>query len=428
MAGRKCVTEAGPATRLTPAWILLPLVLAIAVLNYADRYLLAGLSMPVKREFALTDSFMGLLLGPAFALLYGLLAIPASRLADRTSRIAILASGCAIWSLFTMLTAFASAPWMLALSRVGVGVGEASYQAPVAALIASYFPVDKRGKVFGLLATAIYLGQILGYTGGPAIAAQTGSWRNAFLFIGLSGLVVAVAAFALIREPHRAPNAAKPEALLPIFKRAWKLASFRNMAFGMAFGTLSGLVFGLWGTALYERAYGITTKEAGAAFGLAMSIPGLIGTLAFGALADRLAKKGMRGPLLLSAGALLFATMMTLCVTWAPTKTMAMLFSVPCGLLGGGWSVGIIAGLQFLFPERYRATGTALAMLAVTLIANAAGPLIAGRLSDLFPGEGAHSLRMALSIVIPVGFIGALLMWRASKTLDADQAALAAQG
>jgi MFS family permease len=424
MAGRKCVIEPNRAQRLTSAWILLPLVLSIAVLNYADRYLLAGLAEPVKREFALSDGFMGILLGPAFALLYGLLAIPAARLADRTSRIAILAGGCALWSLFTLLTAQASAPWMLAVARAGVGVGEAAYQAPVAALLASYFPVEKRGKVFGLMATAIYLGQILGYTGGPAIAATSG-WRTAFLSLGLAGLVVATASFLLIREPPRAASASAPQPLLPLFARAWRLASFRNIALGMALGTLSGLVFGLWGTTLYERAYGITTREAGAAFGLAMSIPGLIGTLGFGVIADRLARRGMNGPLKLAATALFCATLMILCVTWAPTKTMAMIFSIPAGLLGGGWSVGMIAALQFLFPERFRATGTALALLIVTLIAHVCGPPLAGALSDLFPHGGAFGLRMALSLVIPVGFVGALLMWRAGRTLEADQQTLA---
>ena len=86
---------------------MLPLLLGIAMFNYVDRYLLAGLAEPIRREFSLSDGTMGLLMGPAFALIYSVAGIPIARLADRTSRIAVITAGCATWSLFTALTAFA---------------------------------------------------------------------------------------------------------------------------------------------------------------------------------------------------------------------------------------------------------------------------------------------------------------------------------
>lgn len=77
--------------RLTPRPLVLGLLLGIAVLCYADRYLLAGLAQPIKREFGLSDTVLGVLLGPAFALLHTVLGVPAARLADRWSRIAVAA-------------------------------------------------------------------------------------------------------------------------------------------------------------------------------------------------------------------------------------------------------------------------------------------------------------------------------------------------
>lgn len=413
--------------KLTNRWLVLILILCIALLNYADRYLLAGLAEPVKAEFALSDSFMGLLLGPAFALLFTVMAIPIARLADRMSRILIITLGCAVWSGFTILSGMATSPWMLASARIGVGIGEAAYQAPAAALIAAYFPVQQRGRAFAVLGTAVYFGQMLGYAGGPAIAADHG-WRAPFELLGATGIIVAAIAYLIIREPQRAKAGPEPDqpllALWPLFKSLWAARSFRNLTVGMGFGTLSGVAFAMWGPALFERAYNVPNEAASTTFGLAFGIPGLIGMMAFGVLADRLARQGMRRPVLMAALALAAATVMILAVTWAPNLGAARMLAIPSGLLGGGWAIGVITGLQYILPERHRATGTALALLIMGLMGNVAGPYIAGVLSDVLPGEGAQRLRLGLTLIIPLGVIGSWLMLRAGRTIEADRALL----
>lgn len=418
--------EAGTAVPLTNRWLFLGLLLIIALLNYADRYLLAGLAEPVRAEFKLSDSFMGLLLGPAFALLYCILAIPIARLADTTSRILIVCLGCALWSGFTILSGLAQTPAMLALARIGVGVGEAAYQAPSAALVAAYFPVAQRGRAFAIMGSAIYFGQMLGFVGGPAIAANHG-WRSAFEVVGACGLVAAACTYAIVREPprERVQRARNAESLFALFLRLWAHPSYRRMTLGMACGSLSGIAFGMWGPALFERVHAVPTAQASATFGTAFGLPGLAGMLGFGFVADRFSKHGPGWLLRLSAGALLMATAMILAVTWAPSLALARLFAIPSGGLGGGWSIGIIAGLQFVLPERHRVSGTALALLVIGLAGNVLGPLATGRLSDLFAGTPAQSLRFGLTIIIPSGFVGAWLLWTAGKTIAADQAALA---
>ena len=422
MAERKCVTEPAVAARLTNRWLFLGLLLVIALLNYADRYLLAGLAEPVRAEFALSDSFMGLLLGPAFALLYCILAIPIARLADRASRILIICLGCAIWSGFTILSGLAETPVMLALARVGVGVGEAAYQAPGAALVAAYFPIAQRGRAFAILGSAIYFGQMLGLVGGPAIAAAHG-WRTAFEVIGACGLIIAACSFLIIREPPRAPLAAAPahEPLVALFARLWARPSFRRMTLGMAMGTLSGVSFGMWGPALFERVHAVPTEQASASFGLAFGLPGLGGMLIFGFVADRFARHGPGWLLGFSGAALTLATALILAVTWAPDLSSAQWLAIPSGLLGGGWSIGIIAGLQYVLPERIRVSGTALALLVIGLAGNVIGPLAAGQLSDLFAGSPAQSLQFGLSVIIPSGFLGGWLLWTSGRSIAADR-------
>lgn len=426
MAGRKCVTDAGGG-RLSNKWIVLAMMLAVSLVNYGDRYLLAGLAEPIKREFAVSDGFMGLLMGPAFALLYSLIAVPIALYADKASRIMIICSGCVVWSGFTILSGLAASPWTLALARVGVGVGEAAFQAPAYALLAVYFPPGQRGKAFAVMGMAVYFGQLIGYAGGPAIAAR-GSWRDAFEVLGLAGIAIAAAAWLMVREPTRPilQEASPREPIWPLFGRLWAARSFRFMTLGMALGTLSGISFGMWGPALFERAYGLTTQQASGAFGLAFGMPGLLGMLLFGVIVDRVSRKGPQWLLLLASCALFAATLMILIVTWMPTIDAARMLAIPSGLLGGGWSVGIMAALQFVLPDRIRSTGTALGLLVINLLGYVMGPLLAGQLSDLVSGEGANSLRVALSVVIPVGFAGALLMWFGGRSIERDRAELAA--
>ncbi|MBU6252000.1 MAG: MFS transporter [Alphaproteobacteria bacterium] len=420
------MTQITGPSRLTNKWLVLVLLLGIALINYGDRYLLAGLVEPIKADFGVSDGFMGLLMGPAFALLYSLLSIPLARLADKRSRIAILCAGCLVWSGFTILSGLAPSAAWLAVARIGVGVGEAAFQAPAYSLLAAYFAPEQRGRAFAVMTLAVYFGQYLGYRAGPEIA-HAASWHAAFYVMGLAGVALAAIAFALIREPQRSdPTPAQPDLLWPLFKTLWRARSFRGLSLGMAFATLSGLSFGMWGPALFARAYALPITEANAAFGLAFGLPGLIGTLVFGVVVDRLVRT--RGPqwlLMLAAAAACSATLLLLLVIWAPDVATARMIAIPSGLLGGGWSVGIMAALQYLMPDRVRATGTALALLIINLIGYVTGPLLAGQISDLVAGDPAHALRMGLTIIVPTGFLGAALMLGGARTLMQDRDQLA---
>jgi MFS family permease len=427
------MTDKGKTKDLSNAWLVLILLLGIAIFNHADRSLMVGLVDPIKAEFGVDDGFMGLLMGPAFAVFYSLFAIPIAIYADRASRINIIVAGCIIWSFFTVLCGYAIGPWTLAAARVGVGIGEAAFQAPAYSLIAAYFIAEQRGKAFAIIALAVYFGQMLGLGVGPAIA-ETADWRLPFKIFGVLGLVVIAFAWWLIKEPPREGEVPKPDLTLSLyqrfakqvgylsatFKRLIKLVSYRNMALGMGLGVMSGIAFGNWGPTLFSRNYEMTMTEAGAAFGGAFVLPALAGTLIFGFLFDKVAKNGYGRCLALSAGALAIATLSVLGATWASTLDQALLWAIPAGLFGGGWAVGIYAGLQYVLPDHLRATGTALAMLAINLLGYVLGPWAVGELSVSF-GEGAIGLQQALTIILPIGVIGAVLLWLGSGKLEQDR-------
>ena len=97
----------------------------LTALNVMDRQVLAILVEPVKQEFGLSDSTMGALTGPAFALSHAIAMLPVARWADVGNRRNIIALGLFTWSALTSLTGAAAAYWQIFLTRVGELVAEA---------------------------------------------------------------------------------------------------------------------------------------------------------------------------------------------------------------------------------------------------------------------------------------------------------------
>ena len=113
---------------------------------------------PIKYELELSDSELGFLGGLAFALFYATLGIPIAALADRWSRVKVLALAMVIWSLMTAICGMASNFIQLLLARIGVGVGEAGASPASHSLISDYFPIETRATALSIYALGILLG------------------------------------------------------------------------------------------------------------------------------------------------------------------------------------------------------------------------------------------------------------------------------
>ncbi|HQZ17890.1 MAG TPA: MFS transporter, partial [Vicinamibacteria bacterium] len=81
------------------AWSMVALCTLAYICSFIDRYVLGILVQPIKTEFALTDTQMGLLLGPAFAIFYATMGLPMGWLTDRVRRTWMLGTATAFWSL-----------------------------------------------------------------------------------------------------------------------------------------------------------------------------------------------------------------------------------------------------------------------------------------------------------------------------------------
>ena len=178
----------------------LGLLLLGYIVNFVDRSILAILLEPIKAELILSDTELGMLGGLAFALFYATLGIPIAALADRTSRVRILAISMIIWS---AMTAACGAAWnfvTLLLARIGVGVGEAGASPPSHSLISDYFPLEGRATALSIYALGIPIGSMVGNFVGGWGADELG-WRNTFYLVGFPGIVIALFIWATLREP-----------------------------------------------------------------------------------------------------------------------------------------------------------------------------------------------------------------------------------
>src|ERR1700759_1650273 len=157
--------DAEPAFRVTEGYrrYVIWLLFLIYVFNFADRSILAVLVQPIKHEFGLSDAQLGLLGGLAFAFLYSTLGIPIARLADRGSRVNIIAASLFAWSLFTGLTGFAENFTHLLLARFAVGIGEAGCSPPANSLIADYFDRKRRATALSIYSMGISGGVFIGF-------------------------------------------------------------------------------------------------------------------------------------------------------------------------------------------------------------------------------------------------------------------------
>lgn len=170
------------------AWVCLALVGAMQCLSMLDRNILAILNPRIKADLHVGDAEMGLLYGTVFALFYAVFSLPLGRLADGWRRGRLLAVAIAVWSLATGLAGFAGGFGLLALSRLGVGVGEAASQPAGTSLVFDHFPRTRRGLALAVMAALLSAGLGLSaMLGGAAADGWDHAWAHGVAPLGLKG-------------------------------------------------------------------------------------------------------------------------------------------------------------------------------------------------------------------------------------------------
>jgi MFS family permease len=415
-------TAPSPRTPLPGANAVLALLLLAYIFNFLDRQILGILLEPIKADLKFTDSELGVLTGPAFALVYSIVGIPLAVVADRTSRSGVITAALAAWSAFTALCGLATSFWQLFFFRLGVGLGEAGGVAPSYALIADHFSAERRGRALAVFSLGVPIGLGAGAILGSWIAS-TFDWRAAFLAMGVAGITLAPVFKYVVRDRPRVLGSSAPSLrdLGATFPAIAKKPSFWLMAFGASLSSLCGYGLATWVASILIRSFGMSLVGAGQFLGSLLLVGGTVGVFMGGWLADRLGTRNRRWYAWLPAIAWLITAPMYAAGLMADNLTLVWLLLLIPNALNILWLGPVTTAVQHLAPQAMRATASGAFLFINNLIGLGVGPLLIGTLSDgLRATHGVDSLRIAALVVLVFYLVAALLMYLASRKLEAD--------
>ncbi|HIE60630.1 MAG TPA: MFS transporter, partial [Microbacterium sp.] len=310
-------------------------VFLVSVVNVVDRYILSVLAPSIKADLELSDTSMGLLLGPSFSVVHFLAVLPAAWLADRYARRTVIAFGLFVWSAMTSLGAGAQNFGQLFLTRMGVGIGEAAGSPPSVGLLSDTAPTSLRTRAL----SAITVGALVGVAAGMVLGGylgETHGWRVALLAVGLPGLALALLVRLTLREPPRAsgPGVSPGAAARHLFG----FPSFRWAVAGVCVANIAIAGRNLWEPSFLDRSYGLTGAELGLVYVLIGAGPSAIGALVGASLADRQAAHDVRWLAWICAGSIGLGTPFLIAFLLWPVDHVIEIanLSIPVGY---GWSV-----------------------------------------------------------------------------------------
>ena len=403
--------------------------------NFIDRQIVGILAPFIQEDLGLTNTQLGLLIGLAFATFYTCVAIPIAWLADRYSRVNILSIALATWSGFTALTGMAGNFMQMGFARMGVGIGEAGGSPPSHSIISDMYPKEERAGALGVYAMGIPLGIMAAYFATALLTGSSGQnvdWRRIFIFLGVTGVVLAALVKLVLREPVRGAMEFDNsiDIVQPPFseslKTLLKIPAWWAMCFGIAFGS-----FVSYATSAFQTKY-LVVLDPSFDFKTLVVVLGVIngttyaGGAFFGAkLADKWGAKDIRAYGWLPAIAIAVCMPIGILSFWV-ASVWAHLACTTVFLLFLGIYLGpSFAIAQTLAPINMRAMSTALFFFILNAVALGGGPTFTGWLIDVFK-EGnpdLESMRYAMTVTSCMFIPSIISFLVVSRVLPKDWAA-----
>ncbi len=416
------------------AWFVVAVLVAVALVAFVDRQVIAIVVDPMKADLGINDAQIGWLYG-IFAVFYAIAALPIAWLADRKSRKIIIAIGIFFWSLMTISCGLSRSFWHVLLARIGVGVGEATLTPATTSLIGDLFPrqqvplaisVFQTGAIMGSGIAFIIGGYVLGLVQEAEplslpLVGQLRPWQQTFVYVGAPGLIMALL-LGMLREPVRQSTASMARSgfgdLIAFYGSHFKTLALHH--FGFLSLVLAGYAFVFWTVSFFVRVHGYEAAEASFIFGWIFLAAGPVGPILAAMLARRLSDGGAQDANIVAGmvGGLL-AIVAILAIQFAPNALWAFVLYIPAMVFINS-PFGIAAGaLPVITPPHLRAQVAAV-YLFVTSLGMLVGPPIAGAFNEyLFPQ--AEGVRYSLVTVTAFfGVVGLVLLQFARKPYAAS--------
>jgi len=386
----------------TYAWIVLLLLTLTNLLSFMDRYLVNILAQPIKEDMAITDAQVGLLTGFALSISYSVFGLPLAWLSERRNRVAIIAGSVLVWSAMTALCGRAATFGQLVLFRVGVGVGEAGAVPASHSLITDYFPPHRRGTALAIFTAAIPLGALAGSITGGWIVDHW-SWREAFIYLGLPGVLVAAIFSLIVREVPRGRHDTGFEntvqaRMIDVAANLWKDRVTRQAILALTSTMLVTTAASTFFAPFLARKFAISYTMIGLVLSATFLGGGIIGNLLGGVLADRLGRRDPRWVMWVPAIGITISIPFYFATYLQPTVFLTAAVLMFPSIIAMVFTPPTFATLHARTDPRSRPTMVAIVQLISSLLGGGFGPFLGGLTIDLL-SESYYSGNFATSCV-----------------------------
>lgn len=403
-----------------PAWFAFAMTIALMIFDYVDRQIIVSLFPHLKAAWGLSDSQLGMLVS-VVSVTVAIGALPVALFADRVSRVGSIVVMASVWSLATISCMGARSYGALLTARAAVGLGEAGYGSVGAALIASHFPSRMRGALLAAFFASASVGSVLGVLLGGVIAERFG-WQAAFGAVGVPGLLLALLYLKVrdYRTVELSPQMAATRASLgETVRHVVRVLTRSRTMLWVCIGGAAQLVVvsALWSwlPSFLNRVHGIAPSQAGMRAAIVV-LAGAAGAVLWGAVVDRAGTRAPRRKLSVMA-ALCIASMVVLVAAFGLAPKEGQFAWIALGGLLATCTVGPVSAIVIdVVHPGMRATGASVLALFQNLFGLAAGPVIAGALSDSF------GLVPALCVTPLFALLAAAAFLMAARSYESDRA------
>ncbi len=381
-----------------------------------------GILIPnIRDAFGMTNA--GILSLVAVAALVGLsMQVPIAQLADRRNRTRLMLVGAVVAAAFSVGTGLAVSVAVLAAMRAGTGIGMATVGPTHNSLLADWFPINARPKVYAFHYAALAVGGVVGPVVAGSLAAAF-SWRVPFFVFAVPVALLVLLGLRL-HEPSRGieerramgvVEALETEEPPPSFsegwRMTWKIASLRRIFCALPFLAASLIGFSSLASLLYQHKFGLDVAARG--WVAAAAEPTQLVGLVVGARVGRRLIERDPGLIIrfLAVVAVGCGALLTLFAT-VPVLWLTVVCNMAVTAALAAVAAGIYSSLSLAVPARSRSLGYS--MGAVWVIPGLLVLPIVGAVSD------AAGIEAGMLMMVPVFVVGGWILSTAGRVIDGD--------